>query len=292
MSYQLNQRLADELAQLIADDDIEAGTPLRTQKLADRFNVSRTPIRAALKLLEARNIVEKRLNRGYVVGPRYDAMNGDWESEADVDTLPKQYYALADDWLNDCIKEEVTESYLRERYDLPKIRMLEIMRAAESEGWAERKKGYGWRFLPVAKSPEALDQIYRVRAAIEPAAILDPGFICDGAVLRNLRAMQEAMLSGLIDTLSKEKLVAASTQFHEDIIRMSNNPFFVQSLRRLNRIRRLLQYRKVRERETFYITFPEHLEILRSLESGDRLIAAELMRKHLRAPSSRDFDGA
>lgn len=65
-----------------------------------------------------------------------------------------------------------------------------MLMPAAREGWAERKQGYGWRFLPVAKTPEALEQIYRLRMLIEPAAMLEPGFRLDRKILEQQRRLQ------------------------------------------------------------------------------------------------------
>lgn len=62
---------ADELAQRLADDIVDGrlfpGIRLEEQELAQRFKVSRTPVREALQLLAATGLVERRPNRGAVV---------------------------------------------------------------------------------------------------------------------------------------------------------------------------------------------------------------------------------
>lgn len=62
-------------------------------------------------------------------------------------------------------------------------------------GWVERKEGYGWRFLPVANAPEAFDEIYRFRMAMEPAALLEPSFELDRSTLTEQRRIQEGILN-------------------------------------------------------------------------------------------------
>jgi len=62
---------ADELAQTLADDIINGriypGIKLDEQSLAERFSVSRTPVREALGQLAAMGLVEKIPHRGVVV---------------------------------------------------------------------------------------------------------------------------------------------------------------------------------------------------------------------------------
>src|SRR4249920_4221434 len=59
---------ADEIALLLEDDivsgRIEAGTVLRQEQLSERFGVSRTPIREALRRLSAQGLVSFTPNRG------------------------------------------------------------------------------------------------------------------------------------------------------------------------------------------------------------------------------------
>jgi DNA-binding GntR family transcriptional regulator len=63
--------LADEIAYRlradILDGRIPLGAPLRHEQLAARFGVSRTPIREALRKLQALNLVEVEPNRGAIV---------------------------------------------------------------------------------------------------------------------------------------------------------------------------------------------------------------------------------
>ena len=102
----------------------------------------------------------------------------------------------------------MTEQYLRERYRWTRAAAADHLMRAVREGWAERKEGYGWRFLPVAKTPDAFDQIYRFRMAIEPAAMLEPSFEIDRQVLDRLKRVQEGMITAGIETMSAERLVA------------------------------------------------------------------------------------
>ncbi len=58
------RRVADRLRQEILDGDIEPGSWVRMQAVADRFGVSVQPVREALQLLEGEGLVEILPNRG------------------------------------------------------------------------------------------------------------------------------------------------------------------------------------------------------------------------------------
>jgi DNA-binding GntR family transcriptional regulator len=155
-----------------------------------------------------------------------------------------------------------------------------MVRAAR-EGWAEQKEGYGWRFLPVAKTPEAFDQIYRFRQSIEPTAMLEPSFTIDLKVLSEQRRLQEHMLEADLGGMLDETLLANGSIFHEEIIKLSGNPFFLMALQRVNRMRRLMEYRAQIDRARLVEQCTEHLEILDLLERGDVADASDKMRQHL-----------
>ena len=67
----LAERVADEIAQLIADDKYEKGEQLPSEfQLAEELNVGRGTIREAVKLLASKNIVEIRRGHGTFVSER------------------------------------------------------------------------------------------------------------------------------------------------------------------------------------------------------------------------------
>lgn len=149
------------------------------------------------------------------------------------------------------------------------------------EGCAERKEGYGWRFLPVAKTPEAFDEIYRLRLAIEPMAMLEPWFELDLKVLKEQRRIHEGMLERDMSVAHGESLLESGSLFHEEIIKLSGNPFFLMALQRVNRMRRIMEYRAEINRERLIQQCTEHLEILSLLESGNTLDASCGTRQHI-----------
>ncbi|MFH8572649.1 GntR family transcriptional regulator [Streptomyces sp. NPDC017993] len=64
----LGERVAHQLRVLIVSGQLDPGTHLVEGALADRFDVSRGPIRDALRLLEAEGLVESRRRGVYVTG--------------------------------------------------------------------------------------------------------------------------------------------------------------------------------------------------------------------------------
>lgn len=279
-SSQLTTNIAKEIGQLIRSGELKQEEHLSTQGLADKFGVSRSPVREAMQLLFEQGLLEQKPNRGFFVSAQVKIEEGGAPDDQLQETM-SDYRRLAEDWLTDCIPADVTEQMLRERYDLTKAQLNDILVRATREGWAEPKQGYGWRLLPVAKTAEAFEQIYRFRMLIEPAAMLEPTFALDRKIIEEQRRIQGRMLATDIKNLSAERLLYNGSLFHEELIKMSGNPFFHISLVRVNRMRRLLAYRSNVDRDRLHVQCQEHLAILALLEKGEIVEASYAMRRHL-----------
>lgn len=279
-STELANKISRRLLQDIASGTFVAGQHVGAQQIADRYGVSRTPVREALGVLEQKGLLRRQPNRGYFITDDIPVTINEW-LEDERASSGDEYERLADDWLTDRLPEEATEQFLRQRYDWTKAKASDVLGRAAREGWAERKEGYGWRFLPVAKTPEAFDEIYRFRMAIEPAAMLEPSFELDRGVLTEQRRIQERMLEGDLDRLPGETLLKNGSLFHEELIKLSGNPFFLMSLQRVNRMRRLMEYRAEINRDRIFEQCTEHLEIISLLEAGEIVDASYRMRQHL-----------
>ena len=59
--------MTDALRELITDRQLSPGTPLRQRDLAEQFDVSYTPVREALRRLEAEGLVARDVHRGATV---------------------------------------------------------------------------------------------------------------------------------------------------------------------------------------------------------------------------------
>lgn len=60
----LHERVAQQIRQLIISRELAPGEKIRVAELAEDFDVSLTPLREALKVLEKENLVELTTNRG------------------------------------------------------------------------------------------------------------------------------------------------------------------------------------------------------------------------------------
>ena len=149
------------------------------------------------------------------------------------------------------------------------------------EGWAEKKPGYGWVFSPMLTTPDSLLQSYRMRLALEPAALLEPAYRLEPAVIERLRAVERHLLEGGIETDTALQLHDRGVRFHEALVEGSGNAFFIDTIRRVNRVRRLLSYRSMQDRKRYKEHAKQHLHLLDLLARERNVEASEAMRSHL-----------
>ena len=65
----LREQLVAHIRQMIVTGELTPGEKISEKALCDRFNVSRTPLREALRTLAAERLVDLRPNRGAIVAP-------------------------------------------------------------------------------------------------------------------------------------------------------------------------------------------------------------------------------
>jgi DNA-binding GntR family transcriptional regulator len=276
--------ITDELAAQILDhiraSGLECGAHLPAQEYADRFNVSRSPVTQALKLLAAKQILSHVPNHGFYVAASAVPDASDI-GLASGNPLKNVYFRMAEDRLRGVLEEQVSERALRQRYNLTRGEVGELLNRAAQEGWAERRPGYGWTFSPILTTPIALEQSYRLRLALEPATLLEPTFDLPRSVAARARAREQLLLDGEIETMSPDALYERGVRYHEMLAEASRNPFFLDALRRINAMRRLFTYQAMQDRRRYYGQVRDHIRILDLLIQGRNEQAAEAMRAHI-----------
>jgi DNA-binding GntR family transcriptional regulator len=277
---EMTEGLAAQILDHVRSHGLAPGTHLTAQEMAERFSVSRFPVGQALQLLASKGVLTHERNRGYFVS---DVPLASAESLglSERDDLSAAYFRIADDHLHQRLPDPASEAYLRQRYRLSRAQLNGILSRIAQEGWAERRQGYGWSFSPMLTTPESLEQTYRVRLALEPAALLEPTYRLDPETAARCRAAEMRLLAGAIETDSADALHERGVRFHEAIIGASGNPFFLDTVRRINRVRRLLSYRSMIDRRRYRQQCEEHLQILDLLEVGKSEEASRALRRHL-----------
>lgn len=279
---QIASALALSIARHIQAERLAEAEPLTERSLAARFHVSRSPVRSALQELERAGVLRLSDRGGYCVAdPRAAEALADSPSPADQDE--EVYLAIARDRLGGRVPDRISENELLRRYGITRPRMQALLRRMSEEGWVERLPGHGWRFLPVLTSMETYRQSYSFRQAIEPAALLEPGFRANRPELDRQLQAQRRLVAGEVLTMSAVRLFEINSALHEAIADCSGNAFFIESLRRVNRLRRLIEYRQTIDRDLARLRCQEHVRILELILAGQMAPAAEAMRRHLAA---------
>ncbi len=275
----LPSKLAQQILAYIADNRLAQDTHLGEEWLAKQLKVSRTPIRGALEFLASMGVVERRPNRGYFVVADSRSLVSKPLVEEDTEDLV--YFRIVEDRLSGILPERISELELMRRYGMTKSWLTSLLRRMSQEGWISRLPGKGWEFLPVLVSEEAYDRMYKFRMLIEPAALEEDGFYLAQGDLTRLRNQQKAMLDGGILRFSRAETFQIGAQFHETLVSASGNPFLVDAIQRMNRLRRLLDYRAHGDRSRLVHTCKEHLELLDLIEAGKLKEAANFLRAHI-----------
>ena len=284
MSAQTNT--VTKILDLIKEDRLQEGAHLRAQKIADRLRLSRSPVNDALGILEQHGVVARKPNRGYFLLRDFDVAG---EAPADIappsanDIVTQTYFALADELLRGELPMQCSEALLRTRYALTNAQTQTLLGRISQEGWAQRRPGYGWEFSSMMTTPDSLLQSYRLRLALEPAALREPGFRIEKSVLARCRAAEMHLLDGGIATDTADQLHDRGVRFHESLVEASGNPFFIDTIKRVNRVRRLLSYRSMQDRSRYKQHCDQHLAILDLLERERNDEAADALSAHLRS---------
>ncbi len=276
----LQKRVAREIVALVRRESRKAGEHLPEIQLAEHIGTSRSPVQAALRYLSRQGVVQQDVNRGFFLVR--DAK--DWNDvSAQLSSTPDDplYLGIAEARRAGELPDTVSESELMRRFDVARGGLRKVLARMSEEGWIEQKVGHGWCFLPMIDSAEAYEESYLFRQAIEPTGLLGPSFQADRMTLAELRREQQRIVDGGYKSMTAIELFEANSRFHETLALWSNNRFIVQSIRRINLQRRLVEYHQAAQRKPRQTQAQEHLQILDAIAAHDFIQAAGLMRSHL-----------
>ncbi|MCA1195239.1 MULTISPECIES: FCD domain-containing protein [unclassified Saccharopolyspora] len=268
-----------QVIDLIRRSGLERDAHVREQWVADSLDISRSPVRKALSYLAELGLVTRQPNRGYFLN-RSAAELAHVDLSAD-DAAEDAYFRIGDDHLSGRFTGEFTTAEVRRRYGLTAREADRVLLRMEREDLIRRRPGRGWAFQHLLTTAEAHDQSYRFRMIVEPAAVLEPGFTVDAEKFALHREQQRALLNGDALLLPRGELFRVNAEFHEMVVGCAANAYLLDSVSRVNRVRRLVEYRHQTDRQRLVRQAREHLELLDLLEAGDREAASRFLRDHL-----------
>lgn len=274
--------LSPQMIALILDharaNDFKAGQHLPAQVLADTFRVSRAPIVSALKKLAREGVVQSEPNRGFFLVKDANDLPPPKDDQVAEDAV---YFQIAEDRLAGRLPDRISETELMRLYGLPRGRLLRILHQIAEEGWIDRLPGNGWQFRETLTSRKTYNDAYQFRASIEMQALLLPSFGIDETAFAAARRHQTALLEQY-ESESRMAIFSTNVEFHEMLMRCANNDFFLDAVRRVNRVRRLMEYRITNDRSRLPQQCREHLQILDLIEANDMQAASTFLYRHVR----------
>lgn len=269
----LQKRLMSEVVAYIRDEGLCAGDTLNQLALAQKFGVSRTPLRAALQHLAAIGALKMQDKAVLVVDPSA-------VPETLKDPIEELVASISRLRHTSGIGMEVTENDLMRRLNASRGQVVAALRRMAALGLVVRKAGFGWKFEP-PESRESRHEGYRLRLLIEPAALLEPKFRLE----QNwLSAMQDRHRRFLDQPWRAELAIPffeTNAEFHLGLTEASGNRYFVQAIRQQIGLRRLRNYSWTVPVDRVARSGRDHLAVIEALLAGDRPEAARRMEAHI-----------
>lgn len=276
----LQHKVAREIVARVRREGLRSGDHLPEASLAEQIGTSRSPVQAALRYLASLNLIQRDTNRGYFLVS--DAAQ--WADLAStLERAPDDplYLRIAEARQSGQLADEVNEAELMRRFGVARSTLRKVLSRIAREGWAEQNVGHGWTFLPLVDTADAYEESYLFRQAVEPTGLLSPSFQVDRQAFAELRREQTHIVKGGYLSMTPIELFEANSRFHEALASWSHNRFILHAVRRVNSLRRLVEYRQASQRSPRQTQAREHLEILRAIEQQDLILAAGLLRTHL-----------
>jgi DNA-binding GntR family transcriptional regulator len=269
-----------QIVELVRREGVQPGERLFEYRLSQKLGVSRGPVRAALQALASIGLTDAIPNKGYVLREAVDSQAA--REALKVSNVSETHYLrIAKDRLEGRLPDLVSEAELMRRYGLKRAELLRVLDRIAAEGWVERTRGYGWQFAQTLNSPNAYAQTGRLRMMIEPAGILEPTFRWNHDRMAVVREHQERVLRDGLRVFTMSEMFRFGCEIHEAIAECSGNVFLLETLKRLNRVRRLFAYRFIPDLGHIERHTREHIAMLDLLQTGERHRAAALMQEHL-----------
>ena len=265
--------------------------------LAERFGVSRAPIRLAFERLSRDGWLEHNPGRGHTVcadlpaSATFDDLTPrEHETHGDIG-VRHAWEAIYDEVENSIISRiaygswQVPETVLARTFGVSRTVARDVLARLQGKGMVRMDGG---RWVAPGLSPKRVDELYRLRALLEPAALLEIGTaLPEGFVADALRRLEDAG-TGPVDGPT---LDALEEDLHVDLLSHCGNDTLLDAIRQPQSllIAHRFLYRATGELFAQEPFIAEHLAIFRALARGQADEAAGLLHDHLLGSRTRAF---
>jgi DNA-binding GntR family transcriptional regulator len=299
-SQRLHVRIAGILATEIAAGLHPPGQHLVETQLAERFSVSRAPVRLALARLTKVGLLDYLPARGHTVRathpdhpspdtPESEPPGGDpaqdgqglgarhaWETiHARVEDAITARIAFGS-WL-------VPETVLARTFGVSRTVARDVLARLQGRGLVEMQGG---RWVAPGLDARRVDELYRLRALLEPAALREigqnlPRGLPEAAIARLRSALQAAPDVATLDALEQD--------LHVDLLAHCGNATLVAAIRQPQSllIAHRFLYRTTAALFGIEPFIAEHLDVFEALARGRPDDAAGHLHNHLMASRTR-----
>ena len=304
----LHARIADILSAEIAGGVHPPGRHMVETQLAERFGVSRAPVRLALARLSREGWLEYVPARGHTVRGDLPASGPPEDGEAqaplgDRDIGARHAWETIHAEVEDAITAriafgswQVPETALARTIGVSRTVARDVLARLQGQGLVQMDGG---RWVAPGLSPQRVDELYRLRALLEPAALKEIGSALPrGRVDEEIRRLDEAA-AGHPDGATLDGL---EQDLHVDLLSCCPNRTLLEAIRQPQSL--LIAHRFLYRATTeLFGTEPfiaEHLGILHALVRGEVDKATALLHDHLmgsrlravrRLKALRSFEG-
>ncbi len=291
----LHEQIQTALTQEIENGVFEKGEHLTEEMIAERFGVSRGPVRKAFQKLEDAGFLTRSGSRGMVVaedrrpGKAMQARraslaqpldnSASWEAiYADV-AGAASVHAVYGHW-------RVVETELANHYDVGRTVAREVLARLEHRGILRKSPRYRW-YLP-KMTFERTKNLYEMRALLEPVALRNAAQAVPRHVLVDMEAELSAAL-GSAHQLTSADYDRLERRLHVELLAYGRNDLLYETLSHFHAlmVTNVSLYRATHS-QFGGEPFPrEHHAIIRALLDDDHSGAARLMEAHMDASLSR-----
>jgi DNA-binding GntR family transcriptional regulator len=269
MTQTLKQYIKQDLkAQILAGEDPSRSFTL--ERLSSRYNVSVTPVRAAISELVAEGVLRRDRGRRLVVGqhrPKGDAH----VQPSPPATQEERFRTVARDLVRLSLQREpvlLREEATAEQYDLSRAAIRQIFHRLAGDGLLEHLPRRGWRLRPFRQ--DDLDAFIEVRVTLERKAL-------ELAKHRLVEEDLRAMLAGNRLPTGSRGAPKIDDRLHAYLIEKAANPYIADFFARHGKYYEVVFDWEALDRAAAVQAVEQHREILEALiarqweEAGDRL---------------------
>ncbi len=277
----LHLDIARRIVRLLKDDNAEPGYRLVESALCERLDVSRTPIRGALKYLAGQGSIRPGATRGFVLARPTDELMGDTlvvNEEEEFNTLLR---SIAKARLEGTLGVECSQQDICRMFGVFQPVAARVMRHLAELGLVERKLANGWSFGPSIDTKRTYSESYTLRKHIEPALVLLDTFVLDAEWLAQAKAAHLLFRERPWRDDMGVEFYNMNADFHDQLARQSGNRYFYLIVQRQTQLRAFRSFRWEFGPERVRDSIDEHLRIISALEEGNRPLAAHLILDHL-----------